>query len=451
MAKSRNCWLQKGNFGVHLFIYLPCVFQKQLRQLQEKFYQIYDSETEEEEENGDADQVREREEDENLSEGSIRSDGLEERHRDRGRNSHDELSELDPGLFLDRARALLREQALIDGEMEDMDAREDEERNGERVMKRRGGAGGGRQLAETLKQELNCAVSQVVDTVVKGFSSPKQTVRHNISCHTSTPAAPSSSSNSSSSCPPPFAPLPSLTPDSRFGSSALALSLNGDGSPTPNYHSSNQRLHCFGDVIIPSPLDSFGGLSSVPTHNDQTEALPLVVRKNGVGSVGESANLSSSLPPPPPPPHHPSLHPPLAASLGFSPPSFRHPFPLPLMGYPFQNPLSGGDSYPPGPKDNHRSSPESMDMTRETVSLRTKMASLGGGHFIHHHHHHRQSSPSQHGQEGLSLSHVKSECGDLQDMSDLSPYSGSTVSFLQSSVIFCFLHFNLLPTIAPTV
>ncbi|XP_029301187.1 prospero homeobox protein 1a [Cottoperca gobio] len=410
--------------------------QKQLRQLQEKFYQIYDSETEEEEEHGEsgeADRGEEREEDGNLSEDSIRSDGLEERHRDRGRHSNDDLSELDPGLFLDRARALLREQALIDGEMEeDVDGREEVERNVERVMKRRGGAGGGRQLAETLKQELNCAVSQVVDTVVKGFSSSKQAVSHHHGCHISTPAAPSSSSNSSSSCPPPFGPLPSLTPDLRFGGGALALSMNGDGSPIPNYHSSNQRLHCFGDVIVPSSLDSFGGLSGrlsgVPMPNDQTEALPLVVRKSGGGGGGQNTN--SSLPPPPP--HHPSLHPSsLTASLGFSPPSFRHPFPIPLMGYPFQSPLShgGGAGYPPGLKDHHRSSPDSMDMTRETISLRTKMASLGGGHLNHHHHHHhhRQSSPGQHGPEGLSLSLIKSECGDLQDMSDISPYSGSTI------------------------
>uniref|UniRef100_A0A667XSI0 Prospero homeobox 1a n=1 Tax=Myripristis murdjan TaxID=586833 RepID=A0A667XSI0_9TELE len=414
--------------------------QKQLRQLQEKFYQIYDSETEEEEENGESGEVDrggEREEDGNLSEDSIRSDGLEERHRERGRRSHDDLSELDPGLFLDRARALLREQALIDGEMEEeVEGRDEEERNTERVMKRRGEAasGGGRQLAETLKQELNCAVSQVVDTVVKGFSSPKQASSHR---HGGTPAAPSSSSNSSSSCPPPFGPLPSLTPDSRFGGGALALSLNGDGSPTPNYHSSNQRLHCFGDVIVPSPLDSFGGLSGrlsgVPTPNDQTEALPLVVRKSGGGGGGGGENANPSLPPPPPP-HHPSLHPsPLSASLGFSPPSFRHPFPLPLMGYPFQSPLGshgGGAGYPPGPKDHHRSSPDSMDIPRETVSLRTKMAALGGGHLSHHHHQ-RQTSPSQHGggPEGLSLSLIKSECGDLQDMADISPYSGSTVSF----------------------
>uniref|UniRef100_A0AAQ4PAM2 Prospero domain-containing protein n=1 Tax=Gasterosteus aculeatus aculeatus TaxID=481459 RepID=A0AAQ4PAM2_GASAC len=410
--------------------------QKQLRQLQEKFYQIYDSETEEDEDNGgEADRGGEREDDGNLSEDSIRSDGLEERHRNRGRRGNDDLSELDPGLFLDRARALLREQALIDGEMED--DREDAERSVERVVKRRERAGGERALAETLKQELNCAVSQVVDTVVKGFSSPKQAVGHHHGRHSSTPAAPSSSSNSSSSCPAPFGPLPSLTPPSRFGGGGvLGLSMNGDSSPTPNYHSSAQRLHCFADVMVPSPLDSFGGLSGrlsgVPAPNDQTEALPLVVRKGGGGGGGQNINPSLP-PPPPPPPHHPSLHPsPLTASLGFSPPSFRHPFPLPLMGYPFQSPLShgGGASYPPGPKDHHRSSPDSMDMTREAASLRTKMASLGGGHLSHHHHHHhhhRQSSPGQHGPEGLSLSLIKSECGDLQDMADMSAYSGSTI------------------------
>ncbi|XP_061745067.1 prospero homeobox protein 1-like [Nerophis ophidion] len=408
--------------------------QKQLRQLQEKFYQIYDSETEEEDEihdRGEGDRGGERDEDGNLSEDSIRSDGLEERHRDRGRRRHDELSELDPGLFLDRARALLRQQALMDGEMvDDVEGRSQEEEE-ERMVKRKGG----RQLAETLKQELNCAVSQVVDTVVKGFSSPKQAVSHHHGCHSSTPAAPSSSSNSSSSCPPLFGPLPSLTPDSRFGGGALALSLNGDGSPTSNYHSSNQRLHCFGDIIAPSPLDSFNGLSgrlsSVPTPNDQTEALPLVVRKSG-GAGGCEENGNPPLPPPPPP-HHPSL--PLTATLGFSPPSFRHPFPLPLMGYPFHSPLgSHGGGYTTAAKDNNhhhhhhhhiRSSPDSMDMTRETLSLRTKMANLGGGHLGHHHN--RQSSPSQHGPESLSLSLIKSECGDLADIADISPYSSSTI------------------------
>ncbi|XP_070971534.1 prospero homeobox protein 1-like [Oncorhynchus clarkii lewisi] len=373
--------------------------QKQLRQLQEKFYQIYDIETEEE-----------GEEDGNQSEDSVRSDGLEDRHRDHHGNRnradriHADLSELldDPGLFLERARALLREQALLDGEREE-DEREEGEREGREESDwgrgERGVGGGtmraeGRQLAETLKQELNSAMSQVVDTVVNGFNH-KPPNHHHLQHHPhhrgsqNTPSATNTASQAS------FPPFPT--------------SLSTD-SQSPIFHSANQRLPCFGDVIIPSPLDSFVGLS-VPTASDQTEALPLVVRKTNADPQHRNPSL------PPPYPHHPSLHPsPLSASLGFSPPSFRHPFSLPLMGYPFQS----------FPKD-QRSPPESMDLSRETVGLRTKMGSGGGIHFISHHHHHRQSTPPQHGggSEGLSL--IKSECGELQDMADISPYSGSTI------------------------
>ncbi|KAJ8356707.1 hypothetical protein SKAU_G00195010 [Synaphobranchus kaupii] len=80
--------------------------QKQLRQLQEKFYQVYDSTDSENDEDGD------------LSEDSLRSDGADRRRprdpsaADRDR-SDNEMSDLDPGRFLDRARALLREQALM--------------------------------------------------------------------------------------------------------------------------------------------------------------------------------------------------------------------------------------------------------------------------------------------------------------------------------------------------
>ncbi|XP_045063374.1 prospero homeobox protein 1-like [Coregonus clupeaformis] len=393
--------------------------QKQLRQLQEKFYQIYDTETEEEEERGggrEEEEERENEreggeEDGNLSEDSVRSDGLEDRHRDHHSNRnrvdriHSDLSELvdDPGLFLDRARALLREQALMDGE----DERDEGEREGRRRVKsdwgqgergERGVGGGpmraeGRQLAETLKQELNSTMSQVVDAVVNGFNHKPPNhhhLQHHHPHHRGSQNTPSATNTTSQASFPPFPP--SLTTDSH----------------SPIFHSANQRLPCFGDVIIPSPLDSFGGLS-VPTAGDQTEALPLVVRKTSADPRHQNPSR------PPPHPHHLSLHPsPLSASLGFSPTSFQHPFSLPLMGYPFQS----------FPKD-QCSPPESMDLSRETVGLRTKIGSSGGIHFVSHHH--RQSTPPQHGggSEGLSL--IKSECGELQDMADISLYSGSTI------------------------
>nr|XP_061842950.1 prospero homeobox protein 1-like [Nerophis lumbriciformis]XP_061842951.1 prospero homeobox protein 1-like [Nerophis lumbriciformis] len=345
--------------------------QKQLRQLQEKFFQIYDS-TDDSEHNDVG----------NLSEDSpVRSDngGGDDLRSD------NEMSDLDPGHFLDRARALLQEQALL-GE------REKPRRDGVSRSKGQAGPGAsvhaeGKQLAETLKQELNSAMTQVVDTVVKVFAKPPRPTPQQA-----------------------FPPL-SLPPE-RF-----STVVNGDN---PNFHTTNQRLQCFGDVIIPNPLDSFTGIPGIPSAaNDQTEALPLVVRKtpsehhhhhqsSAVGAHGGH--------------HHPSLHPSsLSASMGFSPPSFRHPFPLPLMGYPFQSPLGPP---PGGYLGKERSSPDSMDLSRETTSLRTKMAS---GHHLGHHH--RSCSPAHPGStaEALSLSLIKSECGDLQDMSDISPYSGSNI------------------------
>uniref|UniRef100_A0A8C6KWT4 Prospero homeobox 1 n=1 Tax=Nothobranchius furzeri TaxID=105023 RepID=A0A8C6KWT4_NOTFU len=360
--------------------------QKQLRQLQEKFFQIYDS-TDDSEHNDLHNDIG------NMSEDSpVRSDnGGDDRGGDDLR-SDNEMSDLDPGHFLDRARALLQEQALLaDGEKP--------RRDGLGRSKGQSGPGSsmhaeGKQLAETLKQELNSAMTQVVDTVVKVFTKPPRPTPQQA-----------------------FPPL-SLPPE-RF-----PPAVNGDN---PNFHTANQRLQCFGDVIIPNPLDSFASMPGIPgATNDQTEALPLVVRKtpsdhhhhhhhqsSAVGAHGSN--------------HHPALHPSsLSASMGFSPPSFRHPFPLPLMGYPFQPPLGAPTGGYPG-KD--RTSPDSMDLPRETTSLRTKMAS---GHHLGHHH--RSCSPAHPGStaEGLSLSLIKSECSDLQDMSDISPYSGSNVSFTTS-------------------
>ncbi|XP_033504671.1 prospero homeobox protein 1-like isoform X2 [Epinephelus lanceolatus] len=356
--------------------------QKQLRQLQEKFFQIYDS-TDDSEHNDLHNDLHN--DIGNMSEDSPgRSDtGADDRGGDDLR-SDNEMSDLDPGHFLDRARALLQEQAMLaDGEKP--------RREGLSRSKGQGGPGSsmhaeGKQLAETLKQELNSAMTQVVDTVVKVFAKPPR--------------------------PTPQQAFPSLSiPPERF-----PTTVNGDN---PNFHTANQRLQCFGDVIIPNPLDSFASMPGMPgPTNDQTEAIPLVVRKtpsehhhhqsSAVGAHGGH--------------HHPVLHPSsLSASMGFSPPSFRHPFPLPLMGYPFQSPLGGPTGGYPG-KD--RSSPDSMDLSRETTSLRTKMAS---GHHLAHHH--RSCSPAHTGStaEGLSLSLIKSECSDLQDMADISPYSGSNI------------------------
>ncbi|NWQ64928.1 PROX1 protein, partial [Neopipo cinnamomea] len=326
--------------------------QKQLRQLQEKFYQIYDSTDSENDEDG------------NLSEDSMRSETMDARAGDSVSRSDNEMCELDPGQFIDRARALIREQEVVENKPKREGPKEKEQ--GPNAFHPEG-----KHLAETLKQELNTAMSQVVDTVVKVFSSKP-----------------------SRQLPQVFPPL--QIPQARFA-------VNGENH---NFHTANQRLQCFGDVIIPNPLDTFGSVP-MPGATDQTEALPLVVRKN-------SSDQSASAPPAGG--HHASLHQsPLSATAGFSTSSFRHPFPLPLMAYPFQSPLGAPSASFPGKE---RASPESLDLTRETTSLRTKMSS----HHMNHHPCSPAHPPST--AEGLSLSLIKSECGDLQDMSEISPYSG---------------------------
>lgn len=123
--------------------------QKQLRQLQEKFYQIYDSTDSENDEDG------------NLSEDSMRSEILGQGPGLGGR-SDNEMCELDPGQFIGRAGP-------------DPGAGNDENKPSEGSHKDRDPGPNslqpeGKHLAETLKQELNTAMSQVVDTVVKVFS-----------------------------------------------------------------------------------------------------------------------------------------------------------------------------------------------------------------------------------------------------------------------------------------
>ncbi|XP_045153998.1 prospero homeobox protein 1 isoform X3 [Echinops telfairi] len=329
--------------------------QKQLRQLQEKFYQIYDSTDSENDEDG------------NLSEDSMRSEILDARAQDSVGRSDNEMCELDPGQFIDRARALIREQEMAENKPK-REGNNKERDHGPNSLQPEG-----KHLAETLKQELNTAMSQVVDTVVKVFSAKP-----------------------SRQLPQVFPPL--QIPQARFA-------VNGENH---NFHTANQRLQCFGDVIIPNPLDTFGNVQ-MPSSTDQTEALPLVVRKN-------SSDQSASGPPTGG--HHQPLHQSPLSTTGFTTSTFRHPFPLPLMAYPFQSPL-GAPSGSFSGKD--RTSPESLDLTRETTSLRTKMSS----HHLGHHPCSPVHAPST--AEGLSLSLIKSECGDLQDMSEISPYSGSAM------------------------
>ncbi|XP_067272824.1 prospero homeobox protein 1-like [Pseudorasbora parva] len=308
--------------------------QKQLRQLQEKFFQIYDS-TDSEADGG------------NISEdGTL---GGKPEHLIHNPVADGTENGIDSECVADEARV---RQVLLDGEM----AKREGSSRSKALMSMHEV---GKHLAETLKQELNSAMSQVVDTVVNVLSKP-----------------------------PLLQVFPSLpATNDRFP-------FNRDN---PNFHTSNQRLQCFGDVIFPRPFDSF-------VHpNDQTEALPLVVRKPA-SEHHQSTDLGAQS-------AHP--HSSLSGNTGFISPSFRHPFSLPLMGYSFQSTLGASSGYP------RKDSPDLMDLSRETTSLRKKMASS------HHLMHNRSCSPVY--PESTAEALIKSECGDLQDMSDISPLSGSTI------------------------
>lgn len=314
--------------------------QKQLRQLQEKFLQMYDS-TDSEPEGG------------NISEGSIQSnEGLVDSDSVADRSDEEIADFVLPVDEKAKMKGSLRGKDLISIHEED------------------------KHLAETLKQELNSAMSQVVETVMKVFSKPLR-------------------------------PLLQVFPS--FPPTQECFAGNGDD---PNLYTTHRSLQCIGDAIIPSPLESFGGVP-LPIGNNQTEALSLVMRKSPSEHHQSSALGAYGGHP------HPSLHPsPLSANMGFSTPSFRHPFPFPLMGYSFQSALVNPSV---GYSSKDQGSPDSMELSQE--SIQTKMAS---GHRLGHR---RSCSPVHPGStaEGLSLSLIKSECGDHQDMSDLSLYSGSTI------------------------
>uniref|UniRef100_A0A8C4L3L8 Prospero homeobox 1 n=1 Tax=Equus asinus asinus TaxID=83772 RepID=A0A8C4L3L8_EQUAS len=328
--------------------------QKQLRQERERDYQIYDS-TDSENDEGE----RERED-------SMRSEILEARAQRERERSDNEMCELDPGQFEREREALIREQEMAENKPRERERNKERDHGPNSLQPER------ERETETLKQELNTAMSQEREREVKVFSAkpsrqvPRERERLQI-------------------------------PQARFA-------VNGEKRER---ETANQRLQCFGDVIIERERDTFGNVQ-MPTSTDQRERERLVVRKNSADQSASGRERES---------HHQPLHQsPLSATERERESTFRHPFPLPLMAYPFQSPL-GAPSGSFSGKD--RASPESLDLTRETTSLRTKMSS----HHLSHHPCSPAHPPST--AEGLSLSLIKSECGDLQDMSEISPYSGS--------------------------
>ncbi|XP_005986696.2 prospero homeobox protein 2 [Latimeria chalumnae] len=227
-------------------------------------------------------------------------------------------------------------------------------------------------FSETLKNELVGAVTQIVDSVLKRFSFK-------------------------------FYSYFSQT----YNDLQASMSNSMDSSENKNLHSNaNDQQHV--EVHNRQRYHEYYQSQESTSLEDQTEALPLVVKKT-------TMNPSSSISP-----------------------VLKRPYPLPQMSFPLalssqhqENPILGHLlRYAPhanlanlqsiaSPMD--RSSPESLDLPWETVKLRSKIRS-------HHVNHQPCSTPFNQGQiESLCLPHVKAECGDLPSIVDGNLYASVSI------------------------
>uniref|UniRef100_UPI00358F05A3 prospero homeobox protein 1 n=1 Tax=Myxine glutinosa TaxID=7769 RepID=UPI00358F05A3 len=237
------------------------------------------------------------------------------------------------------------------------------------------------ELGEVLKRDLNTAMADVVDTVVNMFSSRTGTGGGSL-------------------------------PVRQHGPSAPQPTVNGD---IHGLHLASRHLQCFNDAAM-SESSRRGHPSTQPDpieHHltDQTEALPLVVRKTSpkrsftANSISErSAAFTDG---------------PLGFSSAFSNPAL-HPFglPMPLLAYTLPKGLESNEATKAmGHKESGIASPELLELAKDLAGPRSKARNPP------------TPSPAltSSSGEGMSISLVKSECGELQDAADISLYSAATI------------------------
>uniref|UniRef100_A0A4W3IHR7 Prospero domain-containing protein n=1 Tax=Callorhinchus milii TaxID=7868 RepID=A0A4W3IHR7_CALMI len=218
----------------------------------------------------------------------------------------------------------------------------------------------GRHLADALKYELSNAVAHIVDSVVQLFS-----------------VKPSSSSQS-------FHPFPPSRPKDAVQSDSTNLRMP------------SQELRCPQEPTIHQYFEN----PQTFDIQDQTEALPLVVRKSSQPS------LVNPVIKPPCQIGHTSTA--LAIALGHN--------------------LSSSAKDP--------ASPESIDLSWETVKLRSKIAP-----------HHMTQQPYSRFHQGpvdsLCLTHIKAECGDLHSLAEET--DSSRVNYLSVSLTTLYIQEGLTP------
>ncbi|KAM6968674.1 prospero homeobox protein 2 [Tautogolabrus adspersus] len=261
-------------------------------------------------------------------------------------------------------------------------------------------------LQETLKQELSQAVNDCVDRVFKKVSSSGL----------------------------------DLSPQQRMCSSP-DLQINMGADRKSQVGSSQEQPLAEEAAGKPRSLEYYES-SEAQSPQDQTEALSLVVRKPPMTSVS-SVNQTVKRPYP----------------VHQTPFQFNYPTPLHdsqilehLLKY---GPHSSFGGLPCMPPSMDRTSPDSVDLPWEAISMRAKVTSSHLGH------HPRPSALGAVAVDNLCLPHVKIECGELQSMAERNPYmslniqEGLTPSHLKKAkLMFFYTRYpssNVLKTFFPDV
>ncbi|XP_032883549.1 prospero homeobox protein 2 [Amblyraja radiata] len=330
--------------------------QGKLLELQEKFFQVYDDGESEHEDQDDA------------SDSTFHLGGVENVGNPSERY-HGDVSDVDQGLYGDYVQTINHE------EEPKMGKEANKHHNLDQKFKHCNHFGfslvEGGYLAESLKYELTNAMAHIVDSAVQLFS-----------------VKPSTASSQA---------LQSL-PTTRL--------KNITQYQNTNLKTTSHEFQCPPDpVMMHKYFDNC--LNTCPFKvYDQTEAIPLVVRKSPQSQpslVGPIIKQTCQMPHDKPP-----------LTLVLDSQMSLTELPKPILRYNMQNDM--GRTLAITAKDTVAFKP--MCLSWDAVKLRSKVTS-------HHVAHKLYPSFQQEPAENLDLSHIKSECGELQSMVEVTSYSSA--------------------------
>lgn len=230
-------------------------------------------------------------------------------------------------------------------------------------------------LQETLKQELSRAVNDCVDRVFKNVSSTGLDLSH----------------------------------QQRMCSSPEIQICVGADRKSQQAGSTQEQPQAEEAAVRPRSLEYYES-SEAQSPQDQTEALSLVVRKPTVTPLSSVTPTVKR----PYPVHQTPFQ------FNYSTPLHDSQILEHLLKY---GPHSNFGGLPCMPPSMDRTSPDSVDLPWEAITMRSKVTSSHLGH------HPRPSALGAVTVDNLCLPHVKIECGELQSMAERNPYMSLNISF----------------------